>query len=446
LWSDRYDRDLDDIFEVQSDIAQKVIDQLNVTLLEPERSILTARPTNSIEAYQAYLRGRDYAANFLEVEFPRSVEMFERAVTLDPGFALAHAELSIAHSFIYHNGHDHTQERLAKAKAAIDRALELQPDLAEAHLALGYYHNWGHRDYAAALQELTIAARSLPNESDLFHALGVVSRRRGSPEAAVKYWKHAFALNPKDAHLPIDIGHTHMTLGDYAEAKRYFDRSISLAPIQLAAYVDSARNHYLWDGDTGKARTVLESVPREKQGDVLSIEWFWLELFDQDYQAALDHLQLIPAVTFEDSDELIVITQLSALAYQSMKKVELAQSSDEVACSYLEVELKKRPDDPLVLSALGLAYAGLGEKEKAIRMAQRGVELTPMSRDAVSRPTRIRQLALVYVKTGENDRALNEISTLFSIPSRMSIPMLHLDPRWKPLLKHPEFERLSTQK
>jgi len=193
LWSKPYNRVIEDIFEVQSDIAEQVIKQLRVTLLEPERRAIEAVPTENPDAYHAYLRGLDYAErpDYSEEEFRLAIQMFERAVQLDPSFALAYAQLSMAHSRMHHYGHDRTEARAARARTAVDRALELQPELSEAYLALGWYHYWCHREYDRALEALAIAEKGLPNDARILLAIGAIRKRQGRLEEALDYMKRA---------------------------------------------------------------------------------------------------------------------------------------------------------------------------------------------------------------------------------------------------------------
>ena len=252
LWAENYEREIEEIFDVQADIASQIAEALDITLLGPERRKLGARPTENLDAYQAYLRSVDYIdrADFTEENVQLGIQMLERAVELDPEFALGYAALSEAHSGLHHHGYDRTEERLSRAKAAVDKALELQPKLPEAHLAFAYYHYWGHRDYERALEELAIAERGLPNDSRIFNRTGAIWRRQGKFEAAIDRFEGAFELSPQDVNLPGEIGLTYEYLRRYAEADRYYDLSISLAPDRPWGYGSKAYNYISWLGDT----------------------------------------------------------------------------------------------------------------------------------------------------------------------------------------------------
>jgi len=444
LWSQPYNRVIEDIFEVQSDIAEQVIKQLKITLLEPERQAIEVIPTERPDAYSAYLRGLDYAErpDYDEEDYRLAIQMFERAVTLDPDFALAYTQLSESHSAMHHFGHDRTEARAAKAKSAVDRALELQPDLPEAYLALGWYHYWCNREYERALEALNIAKKDLPNNSGILMAIGSIRRRQGRLEEALDNMKRAFELSPLSAEIAKNIAGTYRLLRRYPEVERWCDRSITIAPNQLEAYEIKALNHWLWHGDIEKARATLEEMPR-KHDPFVVWAWFQQELFERNYQAALDRLAFTPDESIEYQFWFIPKARLAGQVYQLMGEPKRAREAYEAARIILEEEVRKRPDDHRVRSSLGIVFAGLGRKEEAIREGKLGVELFPVSKDASIGPYRVEDLAFIYTLVGEYDAALDQIEYLLSIPSKtMSFPMLRLDPRWDPLRDHPRYKEL----
>jgi serine/threonine protein kinase/Flp pilus assembly protein TadD len=450
LWSERYDRIIDDIFVVQSEIAEQVIQRMEITLLEPERQVLAAKPTDNLEAYHAYLRGIDYAGrpDYSEEDFRRAIEMFERAVELDPDFALAHADLGRAHSALYFHGHDRSAGRVSRAKAAIDRAIALRPDLAEVHLALGFYHYWCHQEFESALEEFAIAEKDLPNDTRILAVTAAVLKRKGRIEETVELYKKAFGLSPRDASLPHEIGCAYMTIRNYEEAERYYDCSISLAPNQLLAYVCQAWNFWLRKGDVQGARAALEAISRDARGphsrrsEASLHEWYYQLMFERNYREAIDVLADAAAVFDEGQWWFVPKDLLAANASQLMDQPERARELYESAACLLEKELAERPDDDRVCSSLGVTYAGLDRQEEAIRVGKRAVELVPVTENAVVGPFRVEDLAFTYTLAGEYDEALNQIEHLLSIPSWLSIPLLRIDPRWDPLRNHPRFQEM----
>jgi len=446
LWSARYDRVIEDIFAVQSDIAEQVIRQLDITLLESERRALKARPTENLEAYQAYLRGIDYLMkpDYLEENLRLAVQMFERAVEFDPNFAIAFVGLSEAFSQLIHFRYDSTEECKTKAKMAADRVLELQPGLPEGHMALGLYYYLCHKDYDRALEELAIAEKDLPNDSRIVKYIAYIWRRQGNFEEAIKNLKKVFELNPQAAMLPWELGNTYQRLRRYPEAERYFDRSISLVPDQTWAYSSKADNYLLWQGSLKKARATLEEMPKKTDPQSINtwyISWIWQEQIERNYQAALELLLSSDFVESYVGQKAF----LTGFVYKLMNEPELARNSFDSARILLEKEVKELPDDAWTHSRLGIIYANLGRKEEAIREGKLGMELYPVSKDTISGPGHVFAMAQIYVIVGEYDAALDKIEYLLSIPFTLSVPDLRLDPRWDYLRENPRFKRLLEE-
>ena len=444
VWSERYDRVLDDIFAVQSEIAAEVIQQLDIALLEPEREALAANPTANLEAYHAYLRGMDYASrreNKSET-WNLAVEMFSRAIELDPQFALAYAELSEAHSLMYHWRIDRSPERREMAREAAEQALRIAPDLPEGHRATAYYYYRTQGDYEAALRELDVAAQALPNDSQLLALASYIWRRQGRFEESAANLEKALEIQPKSDWLAAELGETYTMLRRYKDADRAYQLAISLAPDQPPPYQARAHNYLLWRGDTAAARATLEAMPH--QGSTRSVlAWYLLEIAERNDQAALNRLhrntsaQLIGVESISYPRDL-----LHAMAYQRMGDQETATSFFENARISLERRLPEGTVDPRLNIALGITYAGLGRKDDAIREGLAAVAQTPVSQDAFIGPQFVEHLAEIYVMVGDRDAALERIEYLLSIPSELSVPMLELDPKWDPLRQEPRFQAL----
>jgi serine/threonine-protein kinase len=337
---------------------------------------------------------------------------------------------------MHHYGHDNTEERLSRARAAVDNALGLQPELPEAHLAFAYYHYWGYRDYERALEELAIAERGLRNDSRVLMATAAVLRRQGEFEAAVDRLKAAFELSPQDALLPYEIAVTFRFLRRYAEADPYLDLSISLAPDKKIGYQLKAANYVAWLGDTKRAREVLESMPGEDD-DALDL---WR--YEQDYEAVLDLASSVSEPIIRRQFSVFLPALTAARAHRLMGESELAYASYDSARAILETELDAHPDDCRIHSALGIAYAGLGNKQEAIREGKRGLELCPVSRDALTGAFRVWHLAEIYTMVGGYDEALDQIDYVLSIPNVWSVNNLRLDPIWDPLRDHQRYRAL----
>jgi serine/threonine protein kinase/tetratricopeptide (TPR) repeat protein len=439
VWSDRYDREIEDIFSVQSSIAEQIIRELGITLLDSDQRILNVKPTDNMDAYQAYLKGIDHImkVDLREEGLRLAAQMFERATELDPNFAIAYVRLAQALSILVHHRFDLTEETISKAKAAADRALELQPTLAEGHMALGMYYYLCHKDYDQALEELSIAEKGLPNNSDIIAYMGYIRRRQGDLEEAASYFKKALELNPKDASKALDLGQTYTYLRRYQEAEHYYDRSISLAPDQTLPYYWKSKN-YIQQGLLENARITLGEMPKTDQESIRA----WhnqlgiVEALERNFQKALEQI-------FSGADESDTERQLRAgLIYMYMNEPELAHGYFDSARILLEKIVKEQPDSDPAHSLLGYAYAGLGRKEDAIREGELAAELYPISKDAYDGSTYVYNLAEIYVMVGEYEKAIDKIDYLLSIPSIISVPILQLDPTWDPLRDHPRFKKL----
>ena len=442
IWADTYDRTIEDIFEVQSEIAGRVIDQLGVTLLASERQAIGSRPTANLEAYQAYLRGIDYAARAdkSEESLALTVQSFERAVALDPGFALAWARLSESQGELYHRAYDKSEDRREKTKAALDRAVDLAPDIPEVHRAAGLYVYRVHRDYDRALTEYALAGRGLPNDAELLALRAFIHRRQGRWTETIALMEKAVELNPRHTANINDLCNTYLVVRRYEDAIHCYDLAVGMAPDEIDPYLSKSEAYLQWRGTTGEARAILESIPPNSDERV-QIIWFYQEIYERKYEAAVQRLTLFPSRTImNDPKELYL-----GLAYALLGRHELAREAFDVARINLEEQVRESPEAEWIHQSLGLAYAGLGLKNEAIREATRAVEIVPMLKDAYSGPVQLMLLAEIYTMVGEHDAALDQIEYLLSIPSFISVPMLRLDPAWDPLRDHPRFRRLVEQ-
>ena len=444
IWAKFYDNDMKEVLQIQSDLAEEVAQALDITLLEPERRALASRPTENTQAYDYYLRGNEYYnRSYLEIDSRIAIRMYEKAVELDPTFALAYARLSMIHVRMYWFPYDRSKERLALAKQAVDKAFQLNPELPEAHVALGFYHYWGHLDYDHALEQFAIARKSRPNNSSLLSGIGWVQRRQGKFEQALANLKRACELDPLSALLMVQIGETFLLLRKYPEAERYFNRAILWAPDVPTPYGMKVRLYLLWEGTTDKARAVLEkaleNVKLTENSFINSL--VTLDVYDRNYQEALDRL----SSKSEDIDSIFSFIPNAlrcAQIYRYMGNNQKAKEYYEQAIDILKSKIAEDPNDARFHSSLGIAYAGLCRKEDAIREGKRGFELLPVTKDAWEGLYRVRALAKIYVMVGEYDAAMEKIKYLLSIPGEISVPLLGLDPAWNPLRNHPRFKKL----
>ncbi len=443
VWGDNYEREITEIFSVQADIASRIAGALDVTLKADEQRSLTAQPTDSIEAYEAYLKGMDQLAKpgFGRPSFELGIQMFERAVALDPDFALAWGRLSTMHSRMYHYGFDRSDWRIASARQAADRALALQPDLAEAHLALGQYFYWCERDYARALAAMDDARERNPNSSEIWLYMAYVKRRQGDLEAAIRLFEQDVELNPLDANASVGLGETYGTLRRYAEGEQAFQRAMGLAPDDPYPYTELALLYLRWRGDVTAARATLAGMPPIASSEACRVG-FLVELLDRQYATALERLDACPDAVLEAGIFATPTALLEGMTRSLMQDPQRARAAFAQSQAILEPRLASAPDDHRVHSALGLTYAGLGRTEEAVRHGRQAVALYPMSTDALQAPALVIELALIYTMIGDEQAALEQLDAVLSIPSILSAPWLAKDPRWDPLRDNAGFAEL----
>jgi len=443
LWANVYDEMMSEVFTVQSDIAQKVTSALDVALLEPERKSLEARPTENLEAYAYYLQGNNY---FYFSSPNKAVEMYQKAIDLDSDFALAYANLSRAHMNIYWSDLHRSDERLAKAKEAVDKAFQLQRDLPEAHSALGLYYYYGKRDYDRALEEYAIAQKNLPNNVDLFAEIGYIQRRQGKWEKAVANIKKATELDPRSLRYLNGLWSTYLPLRNYAEAELAYTRISALGGYSFKPWL-----YVLQKGNTEKSRKFLQGVSENIETVRLSRSLAELDFLDGNYQMALNRLPVSwNFIIYFPRDLLPLDTAayflLKARIYGLLNNPKSKQLCSDSARVFLQTIPQTPSNAPYIHAALGLLYAGLGRKEEAIRQGKRGVELLPVSKDAYDGPILVTHLAAIYVMVGDYNAAIDQLEYLVSVPSLLSIPLLRLDPTWAPLRNHPRFKKLVAEK
>jgi len=454
LWAETYDRDIKDIFAVESEIAQNVAEALRARLLPEETARVTRIPTKNPQAYDQFLKA-EYFLNQLfwtnakdPGEIARKAEAsYESAIAADPEFALAYAQLSYLKATASWFGIDPSPQTMETARTAAMRALALQPELPEAHLAMGYVHYWGQRDYAAALAEFDTARKSLPNDANVLKAMARVHRRQGNLLQAIPEFEQATTLDPRDTDLAREIGVTLACLRRYAEAEAAFARSIALSPENAYAYVYRAGALQL-SGDMEAASKVLASVPADldPQGAV-SLQRCYLAMAMRQPDTALAALAKAPTWLNTATDGLLMPATLwrgQALAVKGEK--DAAHSAFLEAKQAMEEKRRASGESAGTESYLALAYAGLGEKDAALHAARRATELLPMSQDVLSGSWYLYQLAGVEAQFGEHDSAIKHIEQLLAAPAGfyVSDASLRADPAWDPLRQDPSFQKLIT--
>jgi serine/threonine-protein kinase len=445
LWAETYTRQLStaNLIGLQGEIVREIARTLRAVLSPTEEQRIAEVPTESLEAYDYYLRGRANEASRSNADLLEAEIMYERATELDPEFALAHVRLGIVHNALFWFAVDRSEERLRRSQASIERAFELKPGLPEGHLALARYYYQGRRDYTRALTELRLAEEGQVSESELFTVRGAIERRLGRFQEAVRSFQRAFEIDPRSAGLAWDIANTLTALREYAEADLYYDRAADISPTHWTPYRRKAWNLLLWTGDVTAARRVLEDGDRNvSQGPVSEQSWNWaeFEFIAGEPEAALRHAEAVGDNWVPTQHYSIHGHALIGEALLRMGQEQQARAYFESARSALEARLREFPDDAFVHQALSQVHARLGESEAAIELAQRAVSLLPLNVDALLAPALLHNLAVVYALTGRTGDAIEVLEQLLEIPARsLSRPLLELDPLWDPLREDPEF-------
>jgi TolB-like protein/class 3 adenylate cyclase/Tfp pilus assembly protein PilF len=452
LWAQSYDRQLTDIFGVEGEVAKSIADSLRATLSPQEKARVEKIPTTNADAYVLYLRARDYQTrpdNFLQ-DFQSARQLYEQAIGLDSGFALAHARLSAVMSAVYH-WYRPTEEVKEKAHRKADESLRLQPDLGEGHLALGLYFYYEEADYERAVQELNLAAKALPNDGDVGLYVAAVQRRQGHFAEAIAAYGKAEAIDPRNSITLYDAAQTYFGLRDWPAAARGMDRVLALAPDSLNVRIQRAYIDYFWKGSTAPIKHVLESIaPNLDPDGVVTFTRWDVALMDRDAAAAERALQSARLDTFVSPTGVPLPKGYLAGCVALMRNdVAQAQREFEAARGALEDLVNKSPQDGVRHGQLGFLYALMGRKDDALREGRRGVELTPTSRDVVNGASVLDFLALIYARIGDADRAIPLLEQLLTTPfavdySGQSVTLADLRTRWEwdPLRNDPRFQKI----
>jgi TolB-like protein/Flp pilus assembly protein TadD len=445
LWANDYDRDLTDVFAIQTDLAQKIASELQAKLSPTEKAQIEHKPTQNSEAYLAFVQAHDLFTrpDKFRAETEKAEQLFEQATRLDPNFAGAFAGLALVEDWIYHS-FDPTPARKEKARAAANEAIRLQPDLPEAHLALGFYQYYCERDYQGALNEFAIAQKSLPNCADCYMAVGAIERRQGKWAESTANLEKAAALSPKDAFLLVNLADNYMATRNYETADKIFDRAIEAEPLSFSARGSKAKLAIDWKGDLSVAEKMLAQVPPGVDPDgVITSSRINLLLLQRKFTDILTILQQLHGEIFHtEGTAQFPKSLIEGITYLGLKDEKKARLALENARQITERAVQESPDDASRHAMLGGILAYLGRNEEAIKEGKRAVELAPESKDAFDGPQLTVALAQIYAWTGEKDKALQLLEHSLSTPAGISVALLKLDPVWDALRNDPRFQAL----
>jgi TolB-like protein/Tfp pilus assembly protein PilF len=455
LWAETYDRKLTDIFGVESEIAKGIAESLQAKLTGREEQALAVRPTNNPEAYDAYLRGLAFEARGAYAINPlrEAIGFFERAVQLDRNFALDWAQLSRAHARVYFNT-DTTATRRDAAKSALENAQKLQPNSPETLLALGYYQYWVLRDYGLAKSTFGLVSKMLPGNSEVPFALGLVSRREGNWDESTAYLEQALVLDPRNVELLNEAAFTFVVLRHFPTALKLYGRALDINPNDPDLMAFKA-DPYQAEGKLEEAAKVLSEINAQTRSTTaFAIKITQLRL-ERNLGEAVRLIQARQSQYHFASEIDKGINRVSlAFAQRLAGDTAEAKVTAEQARNTLEPLCKNEPDNALFAAVLSLANAALGDKDSALKEAERAIMLLPSAKDRVTGPGFEENLALVQTMVGENSRAISTLTRLLQTPYRgwvcgrtpVTSALLRLDPLWDPLRADPAFQKLCEEK
>jgi TolB-like protein len=456
LWAKSYDRDLKDVFTVESEVAQEIADALRAKLSPSQSDALATAPTRDTEAYDLFLKGEyeeHQAESIVSAElFDRAQTFYRQALARDPNFTLAYARLAQSELFRHWFITNLTSAELAEVKSNIDRALAIAPALPDAHLALGMFCYWGYRDYDPALRELDRVTELQPSSSDGWNFRASIHRRRGEWQRALAEFDRAAELNPRDSRSPGEIGNTYVTLRRWSDAEHELTRALALDPHNALAAVFLARTYINSTGDIGRARRAFEGVPADRKiiisggGDVAVMvdERVYLDVFEKHFADALKAWDTLPTNLPEARlHQLMARVGIQVLAGQGA----VAKPECEQTRALLEARLAERPEDRISMTALAWVYVCLGRNADAIRVARQAADSLPIEKDAVSGPGLLAGLAEIEARISQPKEAVKILRQLITARagSFVSIARLKIDPVWDPIRDDPGFQKLISE-
>jgi TolB-like protein/Tfp pilus assembly protein PilF len=449
VWAEQYDRDLKDLFAIQSEIAEKVAQQLDAKISAAEKLALQRRPTADLTAFELYSRAKNllltgsFSSN-VRADLLQAADLLNQVVAHDPMFFEAYCELAYAHDQLYFLDGDHTPARLALAEAAIQTAFRLRPDAGEAHLARADYFYVAGLDFDRALAELEVARKTLFNDPQVFALKGYIERRQGKQEEALRSLERAADLDPRNLLTQQQIAISYQLLRRYPEQKSALDRALAIEPNDVAMKVTRAFVELDWKADTRPLRQMIDSVRTTNPAAMQSIAdySFICALAERDAPAAKNALIALREAPLSDAAVHFNRPFMEGVIARMMNDENNARSAFTVARAEQEKIIQTQPNYGPALCVLGLIDAALGHKEAALREGRRAVELLPVDRDAINGSTMIAYLAMIAAWVGDKDLACEELAIAVRRPGSLSSGQLKLLPPWDPLRGDPRFEKI----
>jgi serine/threonine-protein kinase len=449
LWAEGYDRDIADVFAIESEVAGKIVTQLQAQISPVERAAIEEKPTADLTAHDLYIRAKTLITTAV-FSTPQAESLFEavrllnNAVERDPGFALAYYQLAHAHDLLYFTGTDHTPARLQMADAAIQALTRLRPSSGERHLALAEHLYWGYLDYDRARQELSLAQKSLPNEPLAFVLAGYIDRRQGRWSESTKNLERAAELDPQNPAVLQQLANSYLFLRRYGDQERAFERAMAVAPKDVVLRASRAEVELNWHADPRPLMSTISELMGDDSSATKNIAFLWLRgcLCTRDLECARRAMDALPIDGCYD--DTIPIPRFWCEGLLAQLQGNKSAASDAFANARGEGAklVAQQPDYAQGICVLALADAALGNKQDAITEGRRAVEVLPVTKDAIIGALLVKYLAVVYAWTGEKDLALEQLSIAAKIPCSLSYGELRLHPFWDPLRADPRFQQI----
>src|SRR6266508_1836906 len=453
VWADKYDRELADVFAIQSEIAQKIADQLQAKLSPKEKSAINERPTSDLAAYDLYLRAKEliYGVNPStdRENLFKMLQLLDQALARDPAFLLAHCLLARAHDGIYFGNYDRTETRLALAETSVRAAVRLQPDSGETHLAQAIHFYWGYLNYDGAREELAKAQRALPNNTHIFWILGLIDRRQGRWDEAIRNLERAVDLDPRNASALDDLVVCYFILNRWGEETiAVANRLLALEPRSISFRTYPALIGFHARADMAPLRAVVNTIEAEGPSSAaeVAVDSFQLALRERDTAAAARALASIPSEGNIKYFFHYPHAWYEGLFAKLRQDGPGAHSAFTAARAEVEKIVRTQPGSVASLTVLALIDAELGDKEKAIQEGRTACNMLPPTKDAVVGVWLINNLARIYALTGEKDLALKQLEIVSKLPAGPSYGQLGLDPEWDSLRGDPRFEKIVASR
>src|SRR5213080_1329583 len=455
LWAQTYDRDLADMFAIQSEIAKAIADQLQAKLSPNEKKAIEQLPTTDLAAFDLYSRAKSLllTANFsatVDPDLQKAIELLDEAVKRDPSFFDAYCQLARAHESLYAvTGFDHTPARLALAEAAMQAATRLRPDAAETHLARALYLYRGPRDYAGALAELESARRALPNDPRLFQLTGLILRRRGQQEEGLRNLERAAELDPRNLYTLQQIALSYQLLGRYAEATAALDRALAIVPDNAETRTARGLFYLCWKADTRPLHQTIDAILAQGPNTIASAAdtWFFCALAEHDPAAAERALVALADNPWLSNESPIILSHSfgEGLLARMTKDEARARTAFEAARVQQEKIVQAQPDYGPALCVLAMIDAALGRKDLALDEGRRAIALTPLEKDVINGSRVLQYFAITAAWAGDKELALQQLEAGLRAPAAsdaLSYGALKLLPVWDPLRGDPRFEKI----